>query len=192
MSIKLPDKWKKILSKIASKDKLLIFLLAGVLLIIINIPVKSSTAKAKNSDTTVKETQADSSYYISALEKELSQALAECEGVGRAKVVITAANNGKSVLYVQKSESENITDETDSTGGNRRTSQKTSDESVVYTDSGNTKSPFITEELVPEIQGVLILAEGGDDARTVSEITKAASALLGISVNKIKVLKMEV
>ena len=55
MSIKLPDKWKKILSKIASKDKLLIFLLAGVLLIIINIPVKSSTAKAKNSDTTVKE-----------------------------------------------------------------------------------------------------------------------------------------
>ena len=75
MSIKLPDKWKKILSKIASKDKLLIFLLAGVLLIIINIPVKSSTAKAKNSDTTVKETQADSSYYISALEKELSQAL---------------------------------------------------------------------------------------------------------------------
>ena len=192
MSIKLPDKWKKILSKIASKDKLLIFLLAGVLLIIINIPVKSSTAKAKNSDTTVKETQADSSYYISALEKELSQALAECEGVGRAKVVITAANNGKSVLYVQKSESENITDETDSTGGNRRTSQKTSDESVVYTDSGSTKSPFITEELVPEIQGVLILAEGGDDARTVSEITKAASALLGISVNKIKVLKMEV
>ena len=192
MSIKLPDKWKKILSKIASKDKLLIFLLAGVLLIIINIPVKSSTAKAKNSDTTVKETQADSSYYISALEKELSQALAECEGVGRAKVVITAANNGKSVLYVQKSESENITDETDSTGGSRRTSQKTSDESVVYTDSGSTKSPFITEELVPETQGVLILAEGGDDARTVSEITKAASALLGISVNKIKVLKMEV
>ena len=183
---------EKILSKIASKDKLLIFLLAGVLLIIINIPVKSSTAKAKNSDTTVKETQADSSYYISVLEKELSQALAECEGVGRAKVVITAANNGKSVLYVQKSESENITDETDSTGGSRRTSQKTSDESVVYTDSGSTKSPFITEELVPEIQGVLILAEGGDDARTVSEITKAASALLGISVNKIKVLKMEV
>ena len=97
MSIKLPDKWKKILSKIASKDKLLIFLLAGVLLIIINIPVKSSTAKAKNSDTTVKETQADSSYYISALEKELSQALAECEGVGRAKKVKTAANNRKSV-----------------------------------------------------------------------------------------------
>ena len=60
MSIKLPDKWKKILSKIASKDKLLIFLLAGVVLIIINIPVKSATAKAKNSDTTVKETQADS------------------------------------------------------------------------------------------------------------------------------------
>ena len=95
-------------------------------------------------------------------------------------------------MYVQKSESENITDETDSTGGSRRTSQKTSDESVVYTDSGSTKSTFITEELVPEIQGVLILAEGGDDARTVSEITKAASALLGISVNKIKVLKMEV
>ena len=41
MSIKLPDKWKKILSKIASKDKLLIFLLAGVLHIIYNIPVKT-------------------------------------------------------------------------------------------------------------------------------------------------------
>lgn len=191
MNIKVPDKWKKIFSKIASKDKLLIFLLAGVLLIIINIPVKSSATKEEAKSQT-QETRTDATSYIANLEKELAQALAECDGVGKTRVVITAANAGRLIPYVQSSSSENITDETDSAGGSRKSSQKTLDESVIYTDNGSVKTPFVTEETVPEIQGVLILAEGGDDAYTVSEITKAASALLGISVNKIKVLKMEV
>ena len=191
MNIKVPDKFKKIISKIASKDKLLMVLLVGVLLIVINIPVKSSASKEKTTATATK-TQSDTTEYIAELEKELSQVLAECEGVGKTRVVIKASNGGRLIPYVQTSSSENITDETDVTGNGRKTTQKTIDESVIYTDNGSVKSPFVTEQLVPEIQGVLIIAEGGDDARTVSEITKATGALLGISVNKIKVLKMEV
>ena len=43
----------------------------------------------------------------------------------------------------------------------------------------------------PEILGVLIVAKGAGDMKVVSEITDAVSALLGISANKIRVLKME-
>ena len=52
-------------------------------------------------------------------------------------------------------------------------------------------SSKIEKEDKPEIQGVLIVAEGAGNVEVVSEITDAVSALLGISVNKIKVLKME-
>ena len=72
--------------------------------------------------------------------------------------------------------------------------------SVVIKDSGKSildvkeeenHSSKIEKEDKPEIQGVLIVAEGAGNVEVISEITDAVSALLGISVNKIKVLKME-
>ena len=45
---------------------------------------------------------------------------------------------------------------------------------------------------MPEIQGVLIIAEGADKAEIIAAVTEAAGTLLNVSVNKIKVMKMEV
>ena len=45
---------------------------------------------------------------------------------------------------------------------------------------------------MPRIQGVVIIAQGGGKADVTTKISEAASTLLGIPINKIKVLKMEV
>lgn len=198
MNFKVPEKWKNILSKVVAKDKLLIILLFGVLLIIINIPVKSSGKSSVSgnqtsaaSGDTAADGSMDVSEYVEGLETKLEKILCQTANVGEAKVIITVENGGQKIPYVQTNKSENTVEETDSTGGSRKSSESTVEESVIYTDDGENSVPFVVEEKMPEILGVLILAEGGDDAQTVSEITKAASALLGISVNKIKVLKME-
>lgn len=68
---------------------------------------------------------------------------------------------------------------------------KDSGKTVLNVEDGYNTSKKIEKEDKPEIQGVLIVAEGAGNVEIVSEITDAVSALLGIPVNKIKVLKME-
>ena len=65
-------------------------------------------------------------------------------------------------------------------------------ESVIYTEENGTQKPYVQDEEMPEIMGVFIIAEGAGEAKTVTRITEAVSTLLGVPVNKIKVMKMEV
>ena len=44
--------------------------------------------------------------------------------------------------------------------------------------------------LAPQIEGVLVLAQGGDNAVVSANITEAVMALFGIEAHKIKVMKM--
>ena len=199
MNFKLPQKWKDTMSKIFTKDKLPIILLFGLLLIVINLPVKSASKSKGDSaqtDSSASATQVRSvmpfDTYGKDLENGLEKLLSQTYGVGKTRVMISVRNSGKSNLFVQKNVSKSQTEEKDSAGGSRSQTEYSEEESVVYTNTGGSNSPYVTEEEMPEILGVIIIAEGAGDARIVSDITEAASALLGISVNKIKVLKMEV
>lgn len=52
-------------------------------------------------------------------------------------------------------------------------------------------SSFSSEKYLPEVEGVLIIVKGGDDAKIKSEITDAAKVLFGLEAHKIKVMKMK-
>ena len=47
------------------------------------------------------------------------------------------------------------------------------------------------KEMEPEIEGVLVAAEGGDNENVANEITQAVQVLFNIPVHKIKVVKMK-
>ena len=190
----MPDRLKEKFKGIIKKDKLVLILLAGILLVIINIPVrKSSSADKKASQTEAYKSETlCTEDYVENLEKKLENILSETAGVGKTRVCITVGNGGKSVVHTQNKTSDSVVSETDSSGGIRRQEEKTKDENVIYTQENGQSTPFVEEELAPEIKGVVIIAQGAENASVKSDITEAASALLGIPVNKIKVLKMEV
>ena len=50
----------------------------------------------------------------------------------------------------------------------------------------------MTSESNPQVEGVLVIAEGGDKSSVKEEIIGAAQALFGIEPHKIKIMKMEV
>ena len=50
--------------------------------------------------------------------------------------------------------------------------------------------PFIAKETAPQVEGVLVVAEGGENAKTVKNISDAVLALFPVEVHKIKVVKM--
>ena len=72
-----------------------------------------------------------------------------------------------------------------------KSQQENREETTVYErdDQGN-ESPYVKKSLAPQIEGVLVLAQGGDNAVVAANITEAVMALFGIEAHKIKVMKM--
>lgn len=114
-----------------------------------------------------------------AVERRLEQVLGMAEGTGKVRVMITYKNNGNIVV------AENKTDEESSEENSKRISSRSD---VVF---NNENMPVILSENTPEIEGVVIVAEGGGNIQVKDGLIRAAQALLGVEPHKIEVLKMK-
>ena len=66
----------------------------------------------------------------------------------------------------------------------------TSDKTSIYEqDSDGSSTPYVSKELSPEIEGVVVIADGGGNAVTAQNITEAVQALFGVEAHKIKIMK---
>ena len=112
------------------------------------------------------------------------------EGVGRAEVVITFKSSGQKVVEKDQNSSSQSSSEKDQNGGTRETTDRSCSKESVYTqDTQGAQIPYVSKELMPEIEGVLVIADGGDHAVVVQNITEAIQALFGIEAHKIKIMK---
>lgn len=177
------------------KDQLLIILLVGILLLVIAVPTgkskKDTTGAAENtSDTAVGNGQATDDAYVSYMEKHLEEMLSQMSGVGRVTVMITLKSSTEKVVEKDiEKDSETVTED-DSQGGNRSTQSTTHGEATVYTGgTGESQSPYISKEISPQVEGVVVLASGGDNAVVIKNITEAVQALFSIDTHKIKIMK---
>jgi stage III sporulation protein AG len=125
------------------------------------------------------------------MEQHLSRLLAQVEGIGKTEVMLTLKSSGKKIVEKDTQQSQSGTSsaaEGDDTGSWQNSS---SESTVVSRESSGAESPYVTEELEPEVAGVLVIAQGAGDARVAAEITEAVEALFGVEAHKIKVMKME-
>ena len=53
------------------------------------------------------------------------------------------------------------------------------------------QAPYVSKEVAPRVEGVVVVAEGGDDAVAVQNITESVQALFGIDTHKIRIVKKE-
>lgn len=130
--------------------------------------------------------------YTADLEEKLENILMSVEGAGKVNVMITLKNTStKEVLMEEPYTESNVTEE-DGDGGSRNTSDKSQDYHVIYSEgSDGTMIPFVVSELSPQVEGVAVVAEGGDSAVVKEKITGIIKALFGIEINKIAVGKMK-
>lgn len=119
------------------------------------------------------------------LEQKLQDVLSKIRGVGEVSVSVTLASGSRTEYAVNASTTVNTTNESDADGSEKNTTQSTSSDTIVFED--NDESPVVVQESRPQVQGVLIVAEGGGDTEVCSQITAAVAALLDIPVNKITV-----
>lgn len=183
------------------KDKLLIALLAGVLLLVIAIPAEEAASDGDGQDTEGEASGASSAgetsietlslSYEEELEKKLEDFLSQVEGVGQVRVLIKTEGSQEKVVEKDIPVTQSSQEETDESGNTRSVHETQSEEATVYEDAEYGQRPFVVKEYAPKIEGVIIAAEGGDQPEVAAQITEGVQALLQIEVHKIEVLKLK-
>lgn len=180
-------------SNISKKSQLLLILLTGLLLVVIAIPTKK-TQTVQDEDEMVNAKMAvastDITEYSEYLEGKIAGALEHVSGVGKTEIILTFSSNGQKIVEKDQQSDSQKTLEADSAGGTRNSEDRSSERTSVYIqEADGSQTPYISEELLPEIQGVVVIAEGGDNAVVVKNITEAIQALFGLEAHKIKIMK---
>ena len=198
------EKWKGICEKIG-KDRFIILIIGGLLLLVITYPLPSDSDKSgqkttgatKGSGSTVSASvqntvSSSASDYETRLENRLEKVLSSIDGAGNVKVFITFSDNGryvveKDITYVRDNEERNG-------GGEQNVSILTTEngETTIYTaDENGEQVPFVRQQILPSVQGVLVVTQGGRNETVAKEMKEAIMALFGIDEHKIKVVKMK-
>lgn len=213
------DGLNKLINKITGgrklrKDQLLIMVLAGILLCVIAIPVNDndskSTASGKKSNISdsnndiVEQSQPtpgqigvtpqpEGDYdlsYVSYWEEKLEKDLACIDGAGQVEVLITLKESEERVLEKDVPIEVSETSEEDAEGGKRMIREVHQNDATVYTVNENGQNvPYVSKIIQPVVEGVVVIAQGGDSALVKENIIETIQVLFGIDANKIRVVK---
>lgn len=183
----------KNLTALPKKNQLLIVVLVGILLLVIAIPSGEKSKKGGSDTENVTDTGAAGKTYENyeeRMEKKVAEALQNVEGVGHVEVILTLKSSGQKVVEKDQQSSNQSTAEEDSQGGTRENTDSSSDKRSVYEQAADgTQTPYVSKELTPDIEGVVVIASGGDNGVVVQNITEAIQALFGVEAHKIKIMK---
>ena len=189
--MKMQDFMQKIKEKKLKRSYWLILVLAGILILIIALPTDTKEKKqAEEAKENISQENNTMEASKDEIERKLEDILEKIDGAGDVKVMITYQDSGTQVVEKDKNTSENSLEESDRTGGVRNTKEQQLQESTVYeeADAGNT--PFVSKELLPKVEGILIVASGGDNQKVKQNISEAVLALFQVEAHRIKIVKM--
>lgn len=130
-------------------------------------------AEAGSTDAPAQTEETALEQYKETMERELVELLRRVEGVGDVEVMLTLRASNEKVT---------LKDNNSRNGSNE-------EETVLVEDSERNSSPYVIQEREPELEGVVIVCDGGDDAGIKREITEAVGALFQIESHKIKIMK---
>lgn len=191
---------KKSLLQEIGLSKLLILLACGVVLLFLTLPeympdnkkTNASAPLSNSNNSTKSETNQTTEEYTKELENKLKQVLCKVGNIGNVEVMITVKSSKELVPLKDKPYDEETTKEQDTEGGTRNSERVNQQEETVLitTEEGET-IPYIVKEIQPEVEGVLVIAEGADQSAVQSEIVDAVMVLFDVPTHKIKVMKMK-
>ena len=177
-------------------DKLLIIAACGVILIILSFPTDekktSTTTNDSAGDNHVQMSlELSNDEYCEQLEKRLEELLSKIDGISDVKVMITLKCTSESVVLSEVSYEKSDKKSTGNAGAVSEENSYKNNSTVVYEkDAKGNEIPYVVKENVPQIEGIAVVAKGGDDAKNILKITNVLQALFNIDAHKISVIGM--
>ncbi len=207
--------WKQMIEKIG-KDRLAILLIGGLLILVISMPVKNdkkadSSQKSTQSLTGLnekmsEETTTDSTYdaalstdqtmqlydtYAAYLEKKLGNALIAINGAGRVKVVVTLEDVGSSIVEKDISYQRDNDNQNDGSTSSSAARYEDQEETVYTVDSQGRDIPYVSKQILPSVEGILIVTDGADKENVKKQMKAAVLSLFDLDEHKIAIVKMK-
>lgn len=174
-------KWLMDFLKKMDKTKWMILGLGGILLLVIALPVNNTGVKEDEVfSESLEENEQEESVkdYEKKLAAKLEEALASMDGAGKVRVMITFQDSGKAVV------------EKDLTKSGTELNSSQYQEASVYEETDG-RQPFISQQKLPSIEGVLVIAQGAGNSAVKKDILESVMALFPIEAHKIKIVKMQ-
>ena len=154
------EKWMK-------KENLGVLLLVGLLLLVIALPTRQENENTITEENTQETDQSlQEQDWETKMEERLVVVLEQVQGVGKAEVFLTCEGTQEKVV------------------------EKDETETVYERDSRGNQTPYVSAEIYPQVTGVLVVAQGGDDPVVIQNIQEAVQVLFQVEAHKIKVMKM--
>lgn len=178
------------------REKAVIIFLLGIFFLLAATPVSGSkkTKKTQQTDTGEKKEEtvktSSNNAYIEALENKLEQTIAGMEGAGKVLVMITLKDSGEKILDKNQPYESESSKEKEEGRESERTSIRSDQETVLIEQEGN-QEPIVVLEKYPEIEGVVVVCEGGGNAALALRIKEAVQVLFGIDAHKVVVCKLQ-
>lgn len=194
---------KEDFKRMSAKEKWMVFLLLGLLAAVIVFPTekKGNTDLFDSGNQTPGKSEGQGSMsaydagtmslsqYEIYLSKKLEEILSTIDGAGQVEAWVTLAASSEKIFYLEKDTETASLEEKDSVGGSRMEQKEQVDKTVIRDSAGN---PYTVKTMQPEVEGVLVVAEGAGDSFIKKNISEAVEVLFGIDAHRIKVAKKKV
>ena len=186
---------KGLISKLLSSDRavavIVIAGLAGIALIFLSNALKPREIQDSSSqDVTTGQAEVIPEDYRNAVTEELGNMLASIEGVGRTKVMVTI---DKTLQNIYATDTDQNGRETTRQNGYDENTDKQNTEKrscIVIKNKDGSEQALTVGQMMPQVKGVLIVCDGGDDEAVRQHVIDAVSAALDISKTHICVSTM--
>ena len=184
---KLKELFTKYIDIIKRKPKYLIFISVVLLIIILSMSFFENEEKIVLSNAST-----DAQNYKIALEKQLSEQISTVIK-GEVNVMITLENG---VEYVYASENKNnLKSVEDSESENKQKLQKdeqNEDNFIIYKDNNGNEIPLVITEIMPNIKGVVVSCQNGENHMIQAKIKDLVKTALDITDDKVCVVGIDI
>ncbi|WP_124727206.1 stage III sporulation protein AG [Staphylospora marina] len=126
--------------------------------------------------------------YEQRYQEQLEDVLGKIVGVDDVSVIVNLDSSEEEVVQLDVRESQQVTTETDKSGGERKITQNTHDKKTAYSRGENGEKPVVIKRLKPKVRGVLVVARGVEDLRVKAIVIEAVHRTLDVPMHRISVL----
>ncbi|MGN0498089.1 MAG: hypothetical protein ACI4F6_03345 [Acutalibacteraceae bacterium] len=180
---------KSKLSELIKDDKIKKLVIAlcigGIALIFLSTFLGGKTSAGDNSSDSTLDTQSftNLSEYKTAIENDLSKIISKIEGVGSTEVFLTLDNSSENVYAVNQKQSSKSSS---SDGGD----ESLDTEYFSLRKSDGSETGMLLKVIEPDVRGVLVVCNGGDNSMIKERVLEAVTKALNISSARVCITKL--
>lgn len=152
-----------------------VIIIAVLLIIYFNVNEDAVAKSSKTSETS----DSEQTGLTDGLEERLSSILSEIDGAGEVKVMITYVSTSEQVTA---STNNSHTTTTNGTNGQTTTTTTTTSSPII-----SNSQVIVLQEKMPEVKGVIIVADGASNVKVRLSLLQATSTVLGVNANSIQI-----